>query len=195
GGELQRADSPSGPWQRLTNAINPFAGQSPVPTTFYRVSRPRPVEGYVPSGYSEQTPMPLVLLLHGYTGNGADQEDHMQIGPVAGSRGFLYCHPDGTIDYLGNPFWNATDSCCNFGNVAIDDAGYLRAVIEEIAKRFSVDRKRIYLIGHSNGSFMAYRMACQHADLIAGIAGLAGETFLDPARCAPSGPVNILHIQ
>ena len=41
---------------------------------------------------------------------------------------------------------------------------------------------------------MAYRMACQSADLIAGIASLAGTTFLDPNRCTPSQPVNILHI-
>ena len=41
---------------------------------------------------------------------------------------------------------------------------------------------------------MAYRMACESADLIAGIASLAGMTFLDPNRCQPSQPVNILHI-
>jgi len=37
-------------------------------------------------------------------------------------------------------------------------------------------------------------MACESADLIAGLASLAGMTFLDPNRCAPSEPVNILHI-
>jgi polyhydroxybutyrate depolymerase len=67
-------------------------------------------------------------------------------------------------------------------------------VIEEIGRQFSVDRKRVHLIGHSNGGFMAYRMACQSADLIAGIASQAGMTFLDPSQCAPSIPVNILHI-
>ena len=118
----------------------------------------------------------------------------MQFRPLAEARGFLYCYPDGTIDRWGNRFWNATDACCDFGNTGVDDAGYLRALIEEIARRFAVDRKRIYLVGHSNGGFMAYRMACQSADLIAGIASLAGTTFLDPSRCAPSEPVNILHI-
>ena len=41
---------------------------------------------------------------------------------------------------------------------------------------------------------MAYRMACQSADLIAGVASLAGPTFLDRSLCVPSEPVNILHI-
>jgi len=41
---------------------------------------------------------------------------------------------------------------------------------------------------------MAYSMACQSADLIAGIASLAGTTLLDSNRCQPAAPVNILHI-
>src|SRR5438552_289063 len=60
--------------------------------------------------------------------------------------------------------------------------------------RFAVDRKRISLFGNSGGAFMAHRMACQSADLIAGIASRAGATFLDASRCEHSQPVNILHI-
>jgi polyhydroxybutyrate depolymerase len=41
---------------------------------------------------------------------------------------------------------------------------------------------------------MAYRMACEHSDVIAAIASLAGVTFLEPSRCTPSAPVNVLHI-
>jgi len=41
---------------------------------------------------------------------------------------------------------------------------------------------------------MSYRLACESADLIAGIASLNGATFLEPSRCAPSESVNILHI-
>jgi polyhydroxybutyrate depolymerase len=194
GGQLQRADHPTGPWQTLTTATNPFTVQSPLPTTFYRVTRPRPVNVYIPSSYDGQTPLPLVIMLHGYTSSGANHEAYMRFSPLAQGRGFLYCYPDGTIDILGDRFWNATDACCDYYNSGVDDAGYLRALIEEIGSRFSVDRKRIYLIGHSNGGYMANRMACQSADLIAGIASLAGTTFLDPSRCQPSQPVNILQI-
>jgi polyhydroxybutyrate depolymerase len=139
--------------------------------------------------------MPLVVLLHEYGPSGQAVEDYMMLQPLAETRGFLYCHPDSGIDRWGVQFWNATDACCDFGNTGADDAGYLRALIEEIGSQFAVDRKRVYLVGHSNGGFMAYRMACQSADLIAGIASLAGMTFLDPSACQPSQPVNVLHIQ
>jgi polyhydroxybutyrate depolymerase len=118
----------------------------------------------------------------------------MQFRPLAEARGFLYCYPDSTVDLAGLQFWNATDAVSDFFNAGTDDTGYLRAVIEEIGRQFAVDRKRVHLIGHSNGAFMTYRMACESADLIAGIASLAGGTFLDSSRCAPSQPVNILHI-
>jgi len=193
GGQLQRADKPTGPWQTLTTATNPWTVQSPVPTTFYRVTRPRSVNLYYPSAYDGHTPLPLVVLLHGYGQRGAGAADWLQFRPLAEARGLLWCCPDGTIDVWGTPFWNATDACCNFQGAGVDDAGYLRSVIEEIAGNFAVDRKRIYLVGLSNGAFMAYRMACQHADLIAGIASIAGMTFLG-SNYQPSEPVHILHI-
>jgi len=194
GRQLQRADRPMGPWQVLTKATSGYTVQSPVASTFYRVTRPRPVNLYVPSGYDGRTPTPLVILLHAYTVTGSGIESYFQLQPLAGARGFLYCYPDSKIDRSGNPFWNATDSCCDFWNTGVDDAGYLRALIEEIGARFAVDRKRVYLTGLSNGAFMAYRMACESADLIAGIAALSGVTFLDPGRCHASEPVNVLHI-
>jgi polyhydroxybutyrate depolymerase len=49
------------------------------------------------------------------------------------------------------------------------------------------------VLGHSNGGFMAYRMACDHADVIAAIASLEG-AMIDPDRCDPSEPVSVLEI-
>src|SRR5205823_14788929 len=118
----------------------------------------------------------------------------LRLAPIAEQKGFLYCFPDGTIDKDGNRFWNATDACCDFYGQNPDDSGYLRGLIEEIGARYALDRKRVFLIGHSNGGVMSYRMACDHADLIAAIISLSGETFLHPDRCTPSQPVNVLEI-
>jgi polyhydroxybutyrate depolymerase len=69
------------------------------------------------------------------------------------------------------------------------------AVIDKVASVYAVDPKRIFVMGHSNGGFMSYRMACEHADKIAAIVSVAGETYVDTARCMPSEPVSVLQIQ
>ncbi len=194
GGPLQWADRLDGPWQTLPGASSPYTVQSGIPTAFYRVERPRSVNLYVPSSYDGQKALPLVILLHGYTRTGDFTEAYFQIQPLAEARGFLYCHPESLIDRAGNPYWNGGEACCDFWSSGVDDVGYLRGLIEEISSHFAVDRKRIHLFGWSNGGFMAYRMAGEAADLIAGIASFAGMSALDPNLYLPSQPVNILHI-
>jgi polyhydroxybutyrate depolymerase len=160
---------------------NPFGGS-------------RPVKLYVPTGYSASTPAPLVILLHGYSANGAEEDLYLDLHATAEADSVLYAHPDGTLDIKGNRFWNATDACCDFYGVTVDDVAYLTSLVTEIETRYSVDKKRIYFMGHSNGAFMSYRMACDRAEMVAAIASLAGATWLDTSRCKPSQPVSVVEI-
>ena len=103
------------------------------------------------------------------------------------------CYPSGTVDAAGRWFWNGPDFL-SFSGPDVDDSGYLRGVIEEIQRRFAVDPKRIYVTGYSSGGAMSHRLALEHADLIAGIASMAGRTYYDPNACRPTQPVNVLQI-
>jgi polyhydroxybutyrate depolymerase len=154
----------------------------------------RPYDVFVPSTYSSATAAPLVILLHGYTATGAAQEAYFRLQPSAEERGFLFVHPDGTKDAIGNGFWNATNACCDLLGTGVDDVAYLSAIIDQVQEKYNVDQKRIYLVGHSNGGFMSYRMACERADKIAAIVSVAGATFADAAACKPSQPVSVLQI-
>ena len=145
--------------------------------------------GTTPAG-----PAPLLIVLHGYSSSGEEHDAYFHLGEAAMQRGFLYAYPDGTVDSSGNRFWNATDACCDFDPRGVDDVAYLAGVIAEAQASLAVDPRRIYLIGHSNGAFMSYAMACAHADQIAAIVSLAGATFVDPADCAPAAPVAVLQI-
>ena len=109
-----------------------------------------PVTVHVPPSYDPATPAPLVVLLHGYTSSGQETEDYLQLTPLADQLGFLYVYPDGTVDAIGNRFWNATDACCDFFLTGVDDSGYLRALIDAIAAELSVDAGRIFVAGHSS---------------------------------------------
>ncbi|MGB8859345.1 MAG: PHB depolymerase family esterase [Ilumatobacteraceae bacterium] len=175
---------------------NPVATDAPSTTVVPDTIDPtveRPFEVFTPTEYDGATPVPLVVLLHGYGITGAMQEDYFHFERLAEQRGFLLVHPDGTVDADGKHFWNATDACCGFGET-VDDSGYLAAVIRQVQAAYSVDPRRIFLIGFSNGGFMSYRMACDHADLIAALVSISGATYLDPSACSPSQPVNVLEI-
>jgi polyhydroxybutyrate depolymerase len=154
----------------------------------------RPVDVHVPPGYMPGVPAPLVLLLHGYSASGDVQDAYFGLTAVSDERGFLYAHPDGTMDAIGNRFWNATDACCSNATTTVDDSAYLSGLITQIEARYSVDPKRIFLIGHSNGGFMSHRMACDHADRIAAIASLAGAMYADVTQCHATEPVSVLQI-
>jgi polyhydroxybutyrate depolymerase len=156
----------------------------------------RPFALHVPKGFKADAAVPLVILLHGYTSSGYGEESYLKITAESDKKGFLYAMPDGTQEASANKpqFWNATDACCNFYGSKVDDSAYLSAIITQLSKAFKVDSKRVYLIGHSNGAFMSYRMACDHADQITAIVSLAGAMWSDPSKCTPKRPVSVLEV-
>jgi polyhydroxybutyrate depolymerase len=149
---------------------------------------------HLPASYDASRPAPLLLLLHGYSSRGEEVDGYFGMGAAADEHGFVYATPDGTLDGQGNPFWNATDACCNFDRSAVDDVAYLSGVIAEIQSTLAIDPKRISVVGHSNGGFMAYRMACERANVVTSIVSLAGATFVHPADCTPSQPVSVAQV-
>ena len=154
----------------------------------------RPVTLEVPADYDHAKKYPLVLVLHGYSANGWTQERLFGYHKLVDDKGVLVAAPDGTVDKDNNQFWNATDACCDRQNTKVDDVAYLTGVIKEIKAEYNVDPGRVYLIGHSNGGFMSFRMACDAADQVAAIVSLAGATWSDSSRCKPSKAVSVLAI-
>ena len=175
-------------------AIGACSGSSATasaPTEFV-AGGDRPVTVHVPVG-ADPAGAPLLLVLHGYSSNGAEAMRWLPLGEAAGRRGVVWAYPDGSPDERGVRFWNATDACCGFGS-DVDDVAYLTDLIDEIAATTRIDPARIYVAGHSNGGFMSHRMACDRADKVTAIASISGVTFADPARCAPTAPVAILQV-
>ena len=170
------------------------AGALALPSTAASPTADRPYGLKVPAGYDGQHPVPLVVLLHGYTSNGATQAAYFGLTDEADRAGFLLAYPDGTRDRFGNRFWNATDACCDFFHSGVDDVAYLDAVIADISAKYPVDPARIYVVGHSNGAFMAHRYACDRAAKVAAIVTLAGMTWKDQSHCGAGLPVSVLHV-
>jgi polyhydroxybutyrate depolymerase len=93
----------------------------------------------------------------------------------------------------GEQFWDA-GWCCNWDHQPVDDVAYLISLVDEMATQYNVDPGRVYAMGHSNGGFMAYRLACDAGDRFTAIMSLAGAQFKDPIECTPTHSVGVLQV-
>ena len=154
---------------------------------------------YRPSDLPEKAA--VVTLLHGGTQSmrkifrprsGGTQEWRQ----VADSEKFLLLVPNGTNPDTGDAFgdkqhWNDIRNAARVNNPDVDDVGFMRELFQWVRSRYSVDPKRFYVTGASNGGMMTYRLLMEMSDQIAaGAAFIAnlpmdGRRLRDPARAVP----------
>ena len=153
-----------------------------------------PVTVTLPSGYVSGTPTPLIMGLHGFMNDSDDMANFLPFGALAEAYGVITVFPDGVEDLFGFQYWNATDACCSIFGPPVDDVSYLLGLLDLIEAQASVDARRTWLVGFSNGGFMSYRLACEAAGRFAAVVSFAGGTFKDEALCDPDVPVHTLQI-
>ncbi len=151
---------------------------------------------HVPSTYHKEAPMPLLVVLHGYSGEARVMEASTGLSAFADQKGFIVVYPEGrqypwTEDYprawnVGGPWESWTQHC--------DDVGFISALIDLVSENYAIDPSRIYVTGYSNGGRMTFRVGAELGCKIAAIAPLAGQMVFSgawPADC--SVPVIYFH--
>lgn len=136
---------------------------------------------HVPATY--QPGAPLVLALHGGAGSARQFSRGNQLTDLSDQAGFILVYPDGL-----DRSWN--DSREIGSRTSHDDVGFIRALIDQLSSEYSIDSRRVFVTGVSNGAMMSYRLACELADKIRAIAPVVGNLPVTLAQtCAPSQPV------
>jgi polyhydroxybutyrate depolymerase len=145
----------------------------------------------VPPQYDGRAKLPLLLALHGGGGNARNAEAMSQLTAKAKKDGFLLVYPEGTGRASSAHkllTWNVGDCCGYAQRHRVDDVGFIRALLRQLKSELAVDETRVFAAGMSNGAMMAYRLGCELADEIAGIAPIAGAMN---GACRPSRPVTV----
>jgi len=163
-------------------ASHTFGGSRPVP--FVRA----------PDKYDRSKPVSLVLMLHGYGSDALQTNVLFGLQYIADDENILLVAPEGTVDSTGKHFWAAGNVCCDFEHTGVDDVKYLTDLVKEVKQYYAVDPKRVFAVGVSNGAFMALGLACQAADVFAGVVSYAGAGPVDASTCNPTEPVAVLQI-
>ena len=137
-------------------------------------------------------PWPVVLGFHGGASNGRAFEVSSGFSEKADSAGFVAVYPNGTGEREKLLYWNAGYCCGPAYHQAVDELGFIQALLGDLATVLPLDPRRVYATGLSNGAMMSYRLAAEMADRFAAIAPVAGPMALE--RCAPSRAVSVIHM-
>lgn len=135
----------------------------------------------------------VVLNFHGGGAHARVHQEYVRMDALADREGFLAVYPDGTGP-LRRRFltWNGGTCCGVAAGTQVDDVGFVRALLDDLAERTSYDPARVYATGLSNGAMMSYRLAAELSERIAAIAPVAGSMVL--AHFAPKRAVPVMHI-
>lgn len=146
---------------------------------------------YIPSVYTGNDAVPLLLNLHGYTSNAFEQEVYGDFRPIADTANFILVHPQGTTDAGGTTFWNAFGSPTE----TVDDVSFISALIDTVVANYNIDEDRVYSTGMSNGGFMSYKLACELSSKIAAVASVTGSMATTlTSSCNAGRPVPAMQI-
>lgn len=139
---------------------------------------------------------PLMIVLHGGFGNAKHMEERTGMNAVADSHQFVVVYPDGTGGRLESMrerrTWNAGRCCGQAVEQNVNDVLFINKIIEDVQSKYSIDTRRVYVTGISNGAMMAYRLACEIPDKIAAIIPVSGTLAVD--NCDSAKDVPVLHI-
>ena len=150
---------------------------------------------HLPNGRAPTQPAPLVLVFHGGGGNAANAARMSGMDAKADKEGFIAVYPNGTGARANARLltWNAWRCCGAALDNKADDVGFVRALVDAVARDYPVDRKRIYATGLSNGGMLAYRVGCELGDVFAAIAPVAGALNSDDCGAGPRVSVIVFH--
>ena len=147
---------------------------------------------HVPAKYDAAKPTPVVIVFHGGGGNPESMVRLTGMNAKSDEARFIVVYPFGTgklEDYLLT--FNGGDCCGYAMQKKIDDVGFTRALLDDLATVANVDTNRVFATGLSNGGIMSHYVASELSDRIAAIAPVGGPLMMD----APNAkrPVPVMH--
>jgi len=123
---------------------------------------------HLPSSYEASNSLPLLIALHGRLGTGKKMIKQTGFNGIADREGFIVAYPEGF-----KRGWADGRGITHADKQGVDDVAFIDKLIKVFQERFSIDSTRIYIAGHSNGGFMAQRLAVERSHKFAAVAVVA----------------------
>jgi polyhydroxybutyrate depolymerase len=151
--------------------IKPGTYKSTVEQTFRGFNRDYLV--HIPTGFSSRKSHPLVVVIHGAFSSASEFADITGFSDLADEETFVVIYPNGVGIFGFLRHWNAGFCCAYAAENTIEDTSYVKQIIDDSLERLPIDRRKVYLVGFSNGGMLVYRFAAEYPEYPAAIASVS----------------------
>ncbi|UFJ42260.1 PHB depolymerase family esterase [Brevibacillus humidisoli] len=127
---------------------------------------------YVPGGYSADTPVPLVVMLHGCTQDPDQFAAGTQMNVLAESHNFLVLYPEQPLSANINKCWNWFEPAHQ--SRGSGEPALIAGMVNQTKSQYTIDDNRVYIGGLSAGAAMSVIMGAAYPDVFAAISVGAG---------------------
>ncbi|MGB8702907.1 MAG: PHB depolymerase family esterase [Thermosynechococcaceae cyanobacterium] len=133
---------------------------------------------HLPANYRSFQTYPLVLVFHGGSGTPEQMRSLTRFNDTADTDQFIVVYPKGI-----EKSWADGRGTTPAELAGVDDVGFVSTLINQLVKNLTIDSRKVYATGISNGGLFSQRLGCELSNKITAIAPVAA-TF--PAKLAPT---------
>ena len=146
---------------------------------------------HIPSTYRNNQAVPVVIVFHGGGGNAKQIATFSGFNKLSEKHGFLAIYPQ-AID----KHWNDGRESEKFRehDAKVNDVARIEELIAELKRTYSVDKKRMYATGISNGGIFSQRLAIELGQHFAAITTLTAQIAEPLAEAKSKNPMSVLII-
>lgn len=160
--------------------------------TFVSSQGDRDFSVYTPAGYQPQTPVPMIVMLHGCTQTIQDLAAGTQMNQLADQKQFIVVYPQQSVFANSALCWNwflAVNQFRNSGEAGI--IGGITRSVEQDTTDWTINTHRVYVTGISAGAAMAVIMGATYPDLFAAIGVHSGIEYQAATNALSGGAVQL----
>ena len=143
----------------------------------------------LPDGWNGKSPLGAVVFFHGYSSSAEDVMAFEGLSRGLADAGVMLVAPQGSKDARGTRTWAFPGG----STLERDDFAYVGRVLDDVERRWPVDRKRLLASGFSVGGSMVWFIACRMPERFAAFAPVAGAFWAPEPDDCPGGPVSLRH--
>lgn len=129
-----------------------------------------------------------LIFVHGYRGTAAGVLRNKGLVALAKRLGVALIAPQASQND-----WNIQGAPSDEVDPGADEMAYFRAVADDAAARFGLDREKMVVAGFSSGGMVVWQIACYEGGAFAGFIPISGTFWMPLPRDCPAGAVDLFH--